>query len=336
MDKCFTFLIPMLNPRVMTWYWYWSGWCAIIVKFSPRSPKFFICTGPLIIYGLTKFRKSISQARFTKENCCLDKPPCTCTEWECKESCDATMVRTCEDGCDIEEKPIAQPCCSVEPCDCTEWQCKDTCDATMIRSCADQCDREEKPIGQLCCDAAACSCTEWRCKDTCDNSMIRDCTPGCDIMEEKPILEPCCGNIFTWIPRFQSMTMIFGRTLNCNHRVTISNWRILLQLPSSDEKYDASKFSPLFRWWEQWYTPRRRELLLRAVGTSRLCCGGGGLLSRRVEGLYSVQMRCSSKERDQYVLWKWSDLYSRSVQDLLLVSEDCKVSDHWDVLFIFK
>ncbi|KAL5258625.1 hypothetical protein ACHWQZ_G009189 [Mnemiopsis leidyi] len=134
------------------------------------------------------------EARFTKENCCMEKPPCSCTEWGCKESCDATMVRTCDDGCDIEEKPIAQLCCEVEPpCECTEWQCKDTCDATMIRSCKDGCDIEEKEIGQLCCDADSCLCTEWGCKDSCDNSMIRVCTPGCDIMEEKPIAEPCCG-----------------------------------------------------------------------------------------------------------------------------------------------
>ena len=132
----------------------------------------------------------------------MEKPPCSCTEWGCKESCDATMVRTCEDGCDIEEKPIAQQCCEIEPpCECTEWQCKDTCDATMIRSCKDGCDIEEKEIGQLCCDADSCLCTEWGCKDSCDNSMIRVCTPGCDIMEEKPIAEPCCGNTnFLFLP----------------------------------------------------------------------------------------------------------------------------------------
>ena len=107
------------------------------------------------------------------------------------------MIRTCEDNCDIEEKPIAQQCCTVEPpCECTEWQCKDTCDATMIRSCKDGCDIEEKEIGELCCDADSCFCTEWGCKDTCDNSMIRICTEGCDIMEEKPIAEPCCGNFY--------------------------------------------------------------------------------------------------------------------------------------------
>ncbi|XP_063679209.1 A disintegrin and metalloproteinase with thrombospondin motifs adt-1-like isoform X2 [Bolinopsis microptera] len=135
------------------------------------------------------------EARFTKDNCCLDKPPCTCTEWECKESCDATMIRTCENKCDIEEKPIAQPCCSVEPvCTCTDWQCADTCDGTMIRNCAEGCEREEeKEIGQLCCDADRCECSEWRCTESCDATMIRDCTPGCDIMEEKPIAQLCCG-----------------------------------------------------------------------------------------------------------------------------------------------
>ena len=138
---------------------------------------------------------SLFQARFTKDNCCLDRPPCTCTEWECKESCDATMIRTCDEKCDIEEKPIAQPCCSIEPvCSCSDWQCKDTCDRTMIRSCEGECE-EEKGIGQLCCDVDTCQCSEWRCKESCDATMIRDCTPGCDIMEEKPIAQLCCGII---------------------------------------------------------------------------------------------------------------------------------------------
>ena len=39
------------------------------------------------------------------------EPVCECTEWNCKQPCDASMVRVCANQCDIEEKAIAEPCC---------------------------------------------------------------------------------------------------------------------------------------------------------------------------------------------------------------------------------